>query len=179
MSKRTNLIWSLVISIFTLIYIILDYIGFLRQLKLHYYQPESYLKNYENLERADTGRIILIFSGWDSNSDTPFLNSLLDQTVKVDDIIAIVAHDSQSIVPKMVTMYKKIKDDSLTCSLAREGNLKTKMVFILKKKVFDKTFLQDILESKLNKPKIESDFILTTPELCENNMEILKNHFAT
>lgn len=175
MSKRTKLILSLILSILVLVYTIADYTGFLRKAKINHYQPESYLANYRNLEKADAGRVILVFSGFSKDRDRSFINSILDQTVKVDDIIAVVPGDVQ--VPNYITPYKSV-ESPLICSLAREGNAKTKMIFILKKKIFDKTFLQDILEAGENtKSKISSDFILTTPELCEKELEVLQRYF--
>ena len=148
-----------------------DYTGFLRRAKLAMYKPESYLADYKNLEKADKDRVILIFQGFSMEKDRSFINSILDQTVKVDDIIAVVPKDVE--VPTYITPYRSV-ESPLICSLAREGNAKTKMIFILKKKIFDKTFLQDVLDkSILTKSTIASDFILTTPELCETELNTL------
>jgi tetraacyldisaccharide-1-P 4'-kinase len=86
MEKKEKLIFWLVISILFLVYLVLEYIGYVRNLKLRWFSHEYYSKAYSKLEKADSkNKVKVILTSYDPVK----LNSILDQSVRVDDIILV------------------------------------------------------------------------------------------
>lgn len=192
--KKSTIIISLVLSVITLLYIILDYCGYIRYIKLHLFSTEHYLKNYKNLEKADKNRVIVSFSlPLVVGSLKPFINSLLDQSVRVDDII-INIKDSGSIdtsflktletdYKKVLTInkYKKDYDDAsnLICSVLREPETNTKIILVDPGIVYGKDFIQDLVDKSIKEPdkiiygnsgKKLKDGILVKPGFFDNKI---------
>lgn len=148
MEKKEKLIFWLVISILFLVYLVLEYIGYVRNLKLRWFSHEYYSKAYSKLEKADSkNKVKVILTSYDPVK----LNSILDQSVRVDDII-LVEKDTEkqkTDFPSVLNLYKYSQDKgdatALICAISREPNSESKLIFA-PDEVLDPTYIQDIVE---------------------------------
>jgi hypothetical protein len=113
------------------------------------------------LEKADDKeRVVISFTTTPGrlNKLKPFLNSLLDQTVKVDEIAMSIPYKYYGNVPKYLKKfvrvygYSKNYDDTgnLIPVLLREGEANTKIIVVQDDMVYGKDFIEDLVE-KSNK----------------------------
>jgi hypothetical protein len=163
--KKSVLLFSLVFSILTLIYLISAQYGYGRYLGLHFRNSESYIDNYTKLDKADKDRVVIAFSG-DSKNLTPFINSLLDQTVRVDDIALTIPYKKLGEVKelnKAISKYgysKEYSKDSgkdssianLISSVLREPDSKTKIILVEPNMIYSKDFVETMVEKSNNSP---------------------------
>jgi cellulose synthase/poly-beta-1,6-N-acetylglucosamine synthase-like glycosyltransferase len=111
MEKKTWIIISIILTIISLLYIFLSYFGMVRCLTLQMQSPESFAKDYHELEMAsDKYRIVisLAVNKVDVKNMKSVLTSLLDQTVKVSEISINVPPDAEKLVPKYMYDYANV-----------------------------------------------------------------------
>ena len=165
MNKKTILIFSLIFSILTLLYLISDYYGGNRYIVLHVNDSDKYIKNYTKLEKACKGRVVVCFSNNDPDLKgiNPFLNSILDQTVRIDEIMLITPYSNIGKIPEKykkvlsVHGYKKNYDNAanLICSVLTEPDANTKIIIVDSNIVYPQDFIQTLVtESDKNPNKI-------------------------
>jgi len=156
MSKKVLQIISLVLSITGLIYLILAYYGIIRYIKLHVVSTETYINNYTKLPKASKDRVTICFA---ANPDElgklkPFINSILDQTVRVDDIALTIPYKDMEKVPenlkKVLSAYGYSKDydnaGNLVCSVLREPEANTKIIVVEPNMVYGQDFVETMIE---------------------------------
>lgn len=165
MSKRLFQIISLIFSILYLIYLFLSYNGITRYITLHVNSTESYIKNYPELQKANKDRVVVCFSA-DENSLknlSPFLNSILDQTVRVDDIALTIQNKDLDKVPenlkKVLSIYGYSKDyenaGNLINSVLREPESTTKIIIVEPYMIYGEDFIEKMItESDKHTDKI-------------------------
>jgi len=162
MNKRTGLIISLIFSFVGLIYMTLAHYGIMRYFSLHLYDTESYVKPFTQLPKADKNRVVVTFtaSPTDLVKLTPFLNSILDQTVRVDDIALTIPYKDMDKVDdkykKILTVYGYSKDyenaANLVCSVLREPEANTKIIIVEPNMVYGQDFIQSMVEESNQHP---------------------------
>jgi hypothetical protein len=162
MSKKILQIISLVLSIIGLIYLILAYYGIIRYINLHLSPTETYIDNYIKLPKTSKDRIVICFT---ANPDEleklkPFINSILDQTVRIDDIALTIPYKNMGKVPtnlkKIISEYGYSKDydnaGNLICSVLREPESNTKIIIVDPSMVYGKDFVETIIEESAKSP---------------------------
>jgi hypothetical protein len=170
--KREWIIFSIVWSFLSLIFSILVYFGLIRYINLYIYNPRSYIKNYHLLERAiNDKKIVIHLTITNIDKLKPVINSLLDQTVKVDEITISVVNKLK--LPEYMKDLKSVvrtynTPHSSKLCIMRETDNNTIIIFINDDKIYGKDFIQDLVEmSEKNKNesiKISNDGeILTNP----------------
>ena len=126
MNKQMLMLY-IAISVFSLILIILTYIGYTRYMKLSLCSCESYAKSYEKLPRvqSDNKVIVSIFTRKDDiNSIKTSINSLLDQTVHPDQIIISIPPNTENIkAPDYIKKNKIINIHKLSSEYGGSSNL--------------------------------------------------------
>jgi hypothetical protein len=141
---------------------VLLHYGFIRYYRLLRDDTEKYLEPYKNLERAGKDSVVIAFS-LDENMKNikPFLNSLLDQTVKVDDIAVTLHSRHKDKIPENlkkilnVHTYDKDYDDcgNLILSVLREPEAETKIIIIEPGYIYGEDFIQTIVEESDKNPE--------------------------
>ncbi len=162
MSKRPFLILSLLISVLTLVYLIMERKGIIRDWYLHNSNTDTYLKKYNKLTKTDKDKVVVCFS---SNPEKlheikPFLNSILDQSVKVDEIILNIPYKDMSKIPSSyknilsVHGYSKDYEDAanLVCSVLTEPEANTKIVLVDPGTLYKQDFIELMLEKSKEFP---------------------------
>jgi hypothetical protein len=162
MSKKAIQIISLVLSIAALIYLVLAYYGIIRYIKLHATPTESYIGNYTKLPKESKDRVTICFAAnvEELGKLNPFINSILDQTVRVDDIGLTIPYKDMEKVPenlkKVLSMYGYSKDyedaGNLICSVLREPEANTKIIVVEPDMVYGQDFVESMIEASEKSP---------------------------
>lgn len=162
MSKKAIQIISLVFSILGLIYLILAYYGIIRYVKLHVVSTDTYIENYMKLPKASKDRVTVCFTAEAKQLENlkPFINSILDQTVRVDDIALTIPYKDMNKVPenlkKILSSYGYNKDydnaGNLICSVLREPEAETKIIVVEPNMVYGQDFIETIIEESEKNP---------------------------
>lgn len=165
MSKKIFQIVSLVLSVLGLVYMILVRYGIIRYVKLHFSSTEGYIDNFKTLPKADKSRVVITFSADTSQMKKlkPFINSILDQTVRVDDIALNIPYKDVKSIPEnlkkilSVHGYSKDYDDAgnLVCSVLTEPEANTKIIVVEPNMVYGEDFVEEMVrKSNENNNKI-------------------------
>lgn len=165
MSKKAIQIISLVLSVLGLVFLILSYYGFIRYFKLHITPVENYINNYTEKQKASKDRVTVCFTANENelNKLKPFINSILDQTVKVDDIALTIPYKDTNKIPqnlkKVLSTYGYNKDydnaGNLVCSVLREPEANTKIIIVEPNMIYGEDFIETMVaESEKNEDKI-------------------------
>lgn len=161
MAKKTWVIISLIISIIALMYMFLVHYGIMRYFNMHTSSMEPYIKNYHNLPKSDKkNRVVISFVADEGqlNKLKPFINSILNQSVRVDDIALTIPYKLVNKVPKdlkkIVSVYGINKDyddaNKLVPVLLREPEAGTKIIIVEPNMVYGKDFVADMVDASNN-----------------------------
>lgn len=183
MKRRTIVIISLVSAFLTLIYTFFVYYGINRYFSLHLYSSESYIPSYQKIQKSNNRTVVSLSSNSKNlNKIKPVINSLLDQTIKVDEIALTIPYGTElpSYLDDIVTKYGVGNNYgdcvSIVPVVLREGDKNTNIIVMKDNIVYGKDFIEimleesektpnQILESKhayLIKPNFFDDSILGT-----------------
>lgn len=162
MKKKTMLLISLIISIISLLYFVFEYYGGVRYIKLHRNTYDEYLQNYTDIQKASHNRVVLCFS---TSVDRlqyidPFINSILDQSVRVDEILLIIPYSDITNVPEKykkvlsVHGYNKNYDDNanLICSVLTEPDANTKIILVEPYVIYPVDFVETMVSESDKNP---------------------------
>ena len=183
MNKRKILVISLILTLISFVYIICDYFGLVRYTILHYTKTESYIKNYKELAKSNK-RVVLSFTTTPENIPhlQPLLNSILDQTIKVDKIALNIPTDNQIYV--IPNEYKDVlniynigkgygKWNNLLPSLRREGEQDTIIIYFKDDIIFGKDLIETLVNESEKYPNtviIAEGVVLVKPKFFDANI---------
>jgi hypothetical protein len=171
------LIFSLCISILFLVYTVLNHAGYIRSFCLRNCDMQKYIENYKdipyaksaksakdtnianitNITNSARNRTVICFSATESQMQnlSTFLNSLLDQTIRVNDVVIAVPYTE---IPKIPQKYKKILTvhgysrnyenvANIICAVLREPEANTKIIVVSPDIIYGKDFIQTMVEN--------------------------------
>lgn len=159
MSKKNWIIFSVVSSFISLIFVFLTYFGILRYIKICRSSPEQFEKIYGNVEKAHKNRVVISLTTTPEriNKLKSVISSLLDQTVRVDEISINLPPNKKYIIPEYIKNSKVIKvyiggvdyGDMcmITPCLMRETTKDTIIIFVKDNKIYGKDLIQDLIEA--------------------------------
>ena len=174
----------IIITIFSIIFAFLSYFGILRYFNLHLRSSEKFIDNYKNLDspKNNNSKIIISIGTTEDKLKNirPMLNSILDQTIKVDQIFINVPELSKNYV--IPDDYKKIFT-ILSCAknyndstkfiptLLREDNNDTKIILLEDNYIYGKDFIETLIEekNKFEGAVISNKGIIFTPSNVHGN----------
>jgi len=175
-------------TLVSLLYTILYYYGITRYLYLHTKGTNSYLQNYKKLDRAYNDKNVIISLSVQPdkiNKIRPMINSILDQTVRVNQIVLNIPNNKNYNVPSeykdIFTIFKCGRDygecNKFIPTLLREENKDTIIILLDEKYVFGKDYIEIMIEEyKKNNCSIESQGgILIIPEFFDMSIYNRKN----
>ena len=183
MSKRNIIITLLVLStILSLTATFFSYFGITRYFGCHINSSKNYIQNYSKLPKASEGRVVISFSADPTklNKLKPFINSILDQTVKVDLIVMIIPDDGRYVnyvIPDYIKRSVVVfhagkgygKGTKIIPMLLREKECNTTIISLNENIVYGQDFIYCLLEESNNYPNSilidkKGTFILSRPE---------------
>ena len=149
---------TLFIITILLIFILLHY----RCICLQFNSPDNLIVNYSRLPRASlTNRVVINFTTTQEKIQNlkPFINSILDQTVKVDQI-ALNLLPKKYNIPEwyndVLNIFRTGKDYgpgmNIIPALTREGENDTIIISISSDKLYEKTFIENMVNMSINNP---------------------------
>ena len=106
MNKSTVIIITIISTVLSVLLIIGSYYGIDRYIYLHMKSPEYFINKYSHLPKANLkNRTVISFSTTPEkiNKIKPMINSILDQTVKVDAIYMVLLADKNYNTPRYIT----------------------------------------------------------------------------
>ena len=163
---------SLVVSILSFVAILISYFGISRLICLRLYSIDHYLEKYHKLDK-DVQRVVISMTVFDADTSKlkPVINSLLDQTNRVDQISLNIPSNKSIDIPKeynkVVNVFKLGKatndSDGLKATIKREHDADTKIIYASASKIYGKDLVENLVETSNKYP---GNIILagTTPE---------------
>jgi hypothetical protein len=162
MKKKTMLVISLILSVLSLLYFVAEYYGGTRYIKLHNNSADSYLQTYSAMDKGSNNRIVVCFHTDSEGLKTidPFLNSILDQSVRVDDIMLVIDH---SKIDNVEEKYKKIvsvhgfkknydNNAALIMSILTEPDANTKIILVDPQIIYPVDFIETMISESDKQP---------------------------
>jgi hypothetical protein len=165
---------------------LLYYFGVIRYFEMHFSSHEKYLNNYKNLEKASDKKVVISLTTTPDKIKhlKPILNSLLDQTVKVDQIALNIPEGLKYDIPKeyndILNIFYCGQDYGCATkfipTILREDNGNTIIIILDDKYIYGKDYIETMIEHyDKNKCSILSKHgILLTPTHCD--MDIYKRN---
>jgi len=146
-----------IITVISLIIAFLSFFGIFRYFNLHFKKSENFINNYKNLDKPKNNSKITISIGTTGKrlkNIRPMLNSILDQTVKVDEIFINIPECSYEY--EIPNDYKSIftilpcgKNYGIATkfipTLLREDNADTKIIFLDDNYIYGKDFIETLI----------------------------------
>lgn len=187
-TKRTLVIISLIISILTLIWLIIAHYDLHRKFMLKNMGYEYFLKKYRNLPKSES-RIVLVFSLDESDLKKPektktFINSILDQTLRVDEISLNIDSKLRSKLPKelekILSIYPQSKKyeksvRGIIPAVLTEINGNTKILVVEPCGILEKDFVETFSQNIDKKIVLKKGFIGLKPEFFDDNIRDAKS----
>ncbi len=154
MKKGTIIKLSVLSIILTAIYILFDYFGWSRYLTLRLKGgTKSYVNAYKNVETLKERIILVILSTPERlNGISPLLNSLLDQTIRVNEINILLSCDKVP-VDESITNVANIfwKCTGLNSIIPKERDKNTILVVLRDDVIYGKDFIETIITERSKK----------------------------
>jgi hypothetical protein len=144
--------------------ILFSYFGITRYLSLHIQSTEGFVEKYSKLPKADNGRVVISFTTTPDKIKKlkPMIKSVLDQTVKVDQIAFVIPYKYES---KKYDVPQYIKDMANIFPSGKDYGRGTKMIpILLREKECDTTIIA--LDDNI---VYGQDFIYTMIEQSKKN----------
>ena len=154
---------SIGLSLLSVVFIFLSYYGLTRLYKIRTGKCETFAKGYLKLEKAPTGRkIIVSISGDNFEKLKPTIMSLFDQTFRPDQIIISVPPNStMDLDPfiqenNLITVHKLAKDYGKCCNimspLLREKDGDAIIIIAFQNTVYGPDFIENMVEESEKNP---------------------------
>ena len=162
MKKRQIVILLIISTVISLVSILLTYFGIVRYLQLHVKGSEEFVEGYNSLPKASGERVVLSLAptAEQLTKIRPTLNSILDQTVRVDQIALVVPEGHEDRVPAYVTEIANVfpagRDYGLGTRLIpillREKECGTTIIGLESDVVYGKDFIEFITDEAETNP---------------------------
>lgn len=156
------LIFSIVLTLFSLIYTILQYYGVIRYIKLKRQCTEKYSDSYLKLPRADSkGKVVVsMYIDSDSIDNNITIKSILDQTVHPDHIIIVSKHDitlPDSLKKNNLVVLQKTNENlgraaAFMIPLQTQKDEDTKIIVVTDGVVYGTDFIESLIEESEKLP---------------------------
>lgn len=193
-------ILTLIFSFLSVVFIFLSYFGIKRYILLHLGSGNKIIEKYNELDSADEENKTIIGMYVNKNRINkikPVILSLLDQTVKVDNIILVADKDADipsnySDIVSVIRCGKNYGDTNANACiplLLKENDNNTRLLIVEDNIIYGKDFVENIIE-EFNKNPSRSlrnkNTILVIPEFfksdlnrCSDNTDWLDMHLTS
>ena len=161
--EKSSIVISIVLTILGLIYMYLDYhYDIVRRTSLSWYNIEDYVRSYSEKNREDRkDKVIVCFSS--NKNKIPrkeFINSLLDQSYKIDELVIIIPYRDIGSIPesmkKVLSIHGYSKDygnaSTIICSVLREPEANTKIIIVEPNFIYGKDFVYSMVHASDQNP---------------------------
>lgn len=155
MELKQKIIISLVTSLFSLVYGILNYYGLVRYFNIRVRSVDTYIKKYKKVNKLVKNKVIINMTTTPSKMKKlkPVINSLLDQSVKVDLITVTVPQTKEKLphgMDKVVFLTKTKVDygklNILIPPLLTQGDKDTVIITVKDDVLYGYDYIEILLE---------------------------------
>jgi hypothetical protein len=166
MKKLTVIILAIISTVISLLFIFLSYFGLTRYVGCYFKNTYKLIEKYNKLPKGSENRVIISFTCTPNKVEKlkPFINSILDQTVKVDLIAFITTPETDN---QKYNIPKYVKDIAILIPSGRKYGKGTKIIpMLLREKecgtiiigldeniIYGQDFIYTILEESNKHPK--------------------------
>ena len=181
MKKSAILVYLIISTIISLIFILLNYFGINRLLLLHMRGSKRYRENYSKLPKVSEEEKVKIFIPANKKNISrmePTISSILDQTNRVDKIYLVLS-DKSINPPDFVTsvcnvVHSTCDENSVDCVVSKQKDEDVQLILIRPDVVYGKDFVEKIIdEGKKTKNNLEGKFSkLIKISNCSGNGDI-------
>ena len=147
MNKKTLWILLIISTVLSVTLILLNYFGITRLIRLHMFKSKNYIENYSKLRIANDKRntkIVVETNDKNLKKIEPMLNSILDQTCKVDNIILLVPNGVK--VPDYVKKIANIENSNIKNTLLKQKESNTDIIHLNPNIVYGRDFLENLVK---------------------------------
>lgn len=171
MVSKSFIIWTIISIVLSLLWIVLSYFGWIRHAEMYIRSPTHFIKSYNNLDHATsnsdgdkkaTNKVVISFTTTPDRATklVPLINSLFDQTVKVDKISLNVDEATSKLVPEDIKNYINVYTTSidygqankLIPSLLREKESDTMIIIADDNQIYDKDMIEKLVDASKKSP---------------------------
>jgi hypothetical protein len=165
MNKRNIVIFTLISVTISVVMILVSYFGIIRYFTLHMKSTEGFISNYKDLDSAADVRVVISFTTTPERISKlkPMLNSIIDQTVRVDQIALNIPYKSNGKsyeIPEeykdVLTIFRSEKDygegGKYIPTLLREGECGTKIIYLDDDQVYGKDLIETLVDASNSDP---------------------------
>lgn len=185
MDKRTKIMFFLVSTVISVIVILMSYFELTRYVLLYVRPTDYYIREYKKIQKTnypeETKRVVVTMSTTPGrmNKLEPVLKSLLDQTMRVDQIALNLPYNHNGRKYEVPDQYKKVvnvfttgKDlgtsaNAIIPTVKREGEIGTLIISVEDNKIYGKDFIESIVYESVKYPSyaiVTSGSTLVRPE---------------
>ena len=180
MKKKTIINLTFISVIFTTIYILVSYFGIVRYLLLHKYNCKDYTEQFNKLEQPEDTINIVLYTD-KPNKITPTINSLLDQTIKVNQIKVILPYKNNTNIQKDIkntVWIQNVKKDraelnAIVPALLQTENDNDILIIVKDDMIYGKDFVEDMIDAH----KKHTDTIIYARQNKPNSGILIKPNF--
>lgn len=165
MNKRTIIIITIISTVFSLIYILAQYFGWTRYLGIRMStNSDKLIENYSKLQYHEPKRKVIVALHTKQNDIEkirPLINSILDQTIKVDQIVLIMENKENKLPTYLTNIvnicpsgrdYGNCKGNCIVPLLLKEKESDTIIIGLDNGVVYGKDFLEILLDESHKNP---------------------------
>ena len=162
MNKKTIITISIVSAILSLVYVLLNYFGFIRYSSIYFSSTEKYEKNYKNLDKIGNYKTVISLTVTPNQMSklSNVIKSLLDQTIRVDLISIILPDENKYQIPKdlvnSISLFTCEQDQGiLNClipAILKENESTTRIITLGGGTIYGKDFIETLMEESEKHP---------------------------
>ena len=184
----TLIIFLSFIILFLIIYFS-DFPTYIRYNKLKNIDTKELIGNYKNKKKNTEDKVVVSFTTTPERIKyiTPMLNSLLDQTVKIDKIVLNIPEEHKGVkyqIPKeykdICNIYKAGKDygtgTNFIPTLLRETECGSKIIFLDDDQIYGKDLLEKLIKTSDDNP---TKCVYATDKFSGSGGILIKPEFVT
>lgn len=173
MSRRVIIILTLVSGVLSLVYILASYYGYDRYMTMRVKQPTRYIETYKELPKAAKDRVVISISPSPNKvgSIRPMVNSILDQTVRVDQILLPCKYRDRDSLPGY------IKDVATICPVSKDYGDGIRFIPVLLKEKDSRTMII-VLKDNVVYGKDYIETLVSTSELHPHSLITDQNQYG-
>lgn len=177
--------WFIIISIISIFISLFVFFEVFRYIQLHFSKSDKYIEQYKDLDPASKNKKVIISLGGNDKDIKNFkavLNSLLDQTVRVNNIYINLYQENKenentdiNDISKIANVFNCGTDYKNSCKFIptalREDKNDTIIILLDNDVIYGKTFIENLIDEyeKNKKCIISNHGILITADMIDYN----------
>jgi hypothetical protein len=162
MEKLKILILAIIFTIISIIYVLISYYGFDRYFYMHMFNTHKYLSKYKNLPKYGDGKVVVGFQVKPTDNlekIKPMLNSILDQTIRVDVIYVVCDIVLPTFINDIAVKipWKNNNTNPIIPLLLKEKDNDTVIIWLNTDVVYGKDYIETMIDKSKNGSCIVND----------------------